>query len=400
MNNSWIILINAINIFPVILVSSSMKLVLSQVFKINLTYSTIVSYAGIISALKFLWINKIKSQNLWNGSMDNYKQWAFAGSFLMTFTLLIIYGVLWWNPWQDGKTLAIIITILSTILLMGDIINETAISIFYSHYKDPQVSSMIFTGHKISAFLAYFLFPLVIEYIGFHIAFISYILLSFIVNFSIFYLPSIGIIHQDTNGNILDLMIKDLKEIPKIFWVILFVMTCQMGTLIINGMKCNFIAVHHNKLLSYLLRGFGLLIGTFSGISTQWLKKIFKSDDEFFLAGGILHLLSVGINWWAFSYKTSGLFIMATLFENINKGFIMAVLTRFFIQISYKKPHILTFFWGLFSLLRSLYGGMSGYLISSLGINNLFSVLLILAFLPIIIPLILKNKIKKTVNNQ
>ena len=69
----------------------------------------------------------------------------------------------------------------------------------------------------------------------------------------------------------------------------------------------------------------------------------------------------------------------------------MAFLTKFFIESSHKKPHILTFFWGFFSLLRSFYGGISGYLISQWGINNLFLFMIMMAIIPIGIPFIIKN---------
>jgi hypothetical protein len=388
MNYFWINFFNAVNIFPVILVSSSMKLILGQTFNIGLEYSTIVSYAGIISIFKFLFVNWVKNYSLklyGFKHLENYKKWGLVGSMMMTFFLFLIYVVLSYNYFEKN-ILAIIITVLTTFVLIGEIINDTAISIFYSNYTGENLSDSIFLGHKLAAFLGYFLFPLSVEYFSFNGTFIIFIILSFILNFSFLYLPTINISNNNQNTNIFLLIKNDLLNIKNIGLILLFIVTCQIGTLIIAGMKCNFIAqITKKKLLSYLLRGLGLLVGVLGGMATGWLKKFKNNDETLFIVGGILHFISVIINYWAFVSQSTIGFITATIFENINKGFMMASLTKFFLIISLNKPHIFTLFWGLFSVLRSIYGGVSGYLVIKLGINKLFMILIILSFLPIII---------------
>jgi hypothetical protein len=395
MNLYWIILANAVGIFPIIITSSSMKLILSQLFKISLSHSTIVSYAGIIGMFKFLLVNKVKNTNLGWFKMDNYKQWAFLGSNIMSLFFLFIYILLCF-PIFSGGTLALMITILTIFIIIGEIISDTAINIFYSHHKDPNLSSAIFNGHKIAALLGYFLFPMIVDYGSFHGSFIFFIILSFVLNLTVFYLPSLEIPKTKEKSNVIQDIIKDLKNIPNIKLIMLFIVTCQIGTLIIGGMKCNFIAqVTKKKFLSYILRGIGLVVGMAAGMATNFFRKFFdteKSPNKTFLLGAFLHFVAVIINFLAFKNSNNVLFITATVFENINKGFMMASLMKFFLLMSKNKPHILTFFWGLFSLLRSFYGGISGYLVVQMGVDSLFFLLMGLSAIPIVLVYFLKEK--------
>ena len=387
MNLYWIILANAVGIFPIIIASSSMKLILSQLFHISLSGSTIVSYAGIISIFKFLLVNKIKKTN-WGWAMDNYKQWGIIGSGMITFFFGLIYLCLCFGKFW-GSSLPIVITILTLFIIMGEIISEGAINIFYSYYKDNHLSSAIFNGHKIAAFLGYFLFPIMVDYFSFHISFIFFIALSFILNLTFLYLPSIEVKESSSNTFVIQEIFHDLKNIPKINLIMIFIMTCQIGTLIIGGMKCNFIAqVTKKKLLSYFLRGLGLAVGMVAGMATNFFKKLFKTDEsthKIFLLGSVFHLMAIIINFLAFKNTSNILFIGATIFENINKGFMMASLTRFFLWISQDKPHLLSFFWGFFSLLRSVYGGISGYLVVQMGVDSLFFLLIGVSIIPIVV---------------
>ena len=402
MNLSWIVLLNAVGIFPIIISSSSMKLILSQIFHISLKYSTIVSYAGIISVFKFFFVNKVKttSLSLFPNQLQNYQQWGLIGSMMMTGFLAAIYLILCFNPFTSQGALALTVTILSSFLILGETIADTAINIFYAHttYDKKSLSSNLFMGHKIAALLGYFLFPMMVDYIGFHVTFIGFLLISFLLNLTIFYLPKIQFETPKESGGVIGNIIEDLKKIPNIFWVMMFIITCQGGTLVIGGMKCNFIAqITKKKFLSYMLRGLGLVVGIIGGTqTTRIIKKLFNQQDSHektFIMGGILHSISVIINFIAFKYQTSHWFIIATIFENLNKGFMMSALTKFFLIESDKKPHLLTFFWGFFSLLRSFYGGISGYLVTTMGVNYLFYALIVSSMVPILIPLWLnKNK--------
>jgi hypothetical protein len=397
MKSSHLVLFNAIGIFPIIISSSSMKLILSQTFHIGLTYSTIVSFAGVLSIFKFLLTNRIQhtSLNILK-NYDNYQQWGFIGSTIMTSFLGLIYFLLLTNPFKTPSTLALVVTILSAFIVLGEMIAETAINVFYAHGDNKKsLSYNMFVGHKIAALLGYFLFPMIVEYGGIHWAFIPFLLLSFFLNGTFLMLPKIeNTPKKVTSDNIMTTIYKDLMGIPQIYMILLFIITCQMGSLVIGGMKCNFIAqVTKKKFLSYMLRGLGLIVGIFGGTKTKTLtEKVFKTDSNtsVFMGGALLHLISVLINFMAFKLQTNWWFIIATIFENLNKGYMMASLTKFFLVESHKKPHILAFFWGFFSLLRSIYGGISGYLVTTLGINGLFFGLIGASFIPIVITYFLK----------
>jgi hypothetical protein len=377
-----------------------MKLILSQIFKISLKYSTIVSYAGIISVFKFFLVNKVKNTplNFFKNQLQNYQQWGLIGSMMMTGFLAAIYLILCFNPFATEGPLVLTVTILSSLLILGETIADTAINIFYAHttFDKKSLSSSLFMGHKIAALLGYFLFPMMVDYIGFHSTFITFLLLSFMLNLTIFYLPPVQFQTTKESTSVVGNILEDLKKIPNIIAVMIFIITCQGGTLVIAGMKCNFIAqITKKKFLSYMLRGLGLLVGIIGGTQTTgFIKRNFNKEDsneKTFIIGALLHTISIIINFIAFQAQTSLWFIVATIFENLNKGFMMAALTKFFLVESHQKPHLLTFFWGFFSLLRSFYGGISGYLVTTMGVNYLFYLLIFSSLLPIFIPFFIKS---------
>ena len=152
-----------------------------------------------------------------------------------------------------------------------------------------------------------------------------------------------------------------------------------------------------------MLRGLGLVVGFIGGTqTTKFIKKLFNKNDDnrtTFIIGGILHLVAIIVNFIAFKQQTNFWFITATIFENLNKGYMMSALTKFFLFESHQKPHILTFFWGFFSLLRAIYGGISGYFVVTLGVDNFFYVLIGASILPIIIAYKMKNNTEVTSKN-
>ena len=407
-----IILLNAVSIFPLITVLSSMKMVLSQTFNIGMKYNTIVAYAGIISASRFLFISIVRDKSLpfFSSEIENYRKWAFLGSLIMGISLSLIYLVLISGLIKNPLTLVLIITLLSTVTVAAEGIYDAAISIFYSNYPDKEtLSSSIFFGHKIAAFLGYFLFPFAVNYIGIHIPFISFIAISFGLCTTVFKLPAIPIIQKKTEKKegaleVLQNIFLDIKNTPGIGKILLLITTCQFAILTINGIKCNFIAqVTSSPLLAYLLRGLSIVVGMLGGYCTNLMKKKVSTgeildpkektnrDMNIFIFCGLLHLLSVLINYLSLTSRTPGIMIFSVIFENLSKGFLMYSLTNFFLLQSKNKPHLLTFFWGYFQIVRSVASGMSGYLFAEAGLNGFFLLLLLLCFPPIIIPFSMKK---------
>jgi hypothetical protein len=434
-----IILLNALSIFPLITVLSSMKMVLSQTFNIGIKYNTIVAYAGLISASRFLFISIVRDKSLpfFSSKVENYKKWVFLGSLIMAISLNCIYIVLTSNIIKDPLTLVLIITFFSTLTVAGEGIYDAAMSVFYSNYPNrASLSASIFFGHKIAAFLGYFLFPFAVNYIGIHIPFLFFIALSFFLCTTVFKLPAIVVPNAPNSSSIsIFAMLKniflEIKETPEMGKILLFITTCQFSILTINGIKFNFIAtITQDPLLAYLLRGLSIIVGMLGGYFTNLIKsrisqnpvnfpvditnpelknvgdviqnkefknlslldKIIHKEMNIFVLCGILQLLSVLINYMAMTNQGTGINIFSVIFENLSKGFLMYSLTSFFLLRSKGRAYLLTFYWGYFQIVRSFAGGISGYLFAATGIHLLFLILVIFALPPIILPLSIKQE--------